>query len=159
VTDHAGALAVLLAPYADPDLQLVGRFVGVPPSVAEQALQLLLPEQRTDRLNLVHPPMTWLVQLADQMGGVLTGALPAGKAFVVFDGVQLAGAEESARELAERVAAAWPATDSLPGALAVAVAEAWPSWTATHPTWTGTGTDLLTAQLPPDTAVVGLWWS
>ena len=90
---------------------------------------------------------------------MLTGALPAGKAFVVFDGVQLAGAEEAARELAERVAAAWPAADSVPSALAVAVAEAWPSWTATQPTWTGTGTDLLTAQLPPDTAVVGLWWS
>jgi len=127
VTDHVGALAVLLAPYADPDLQLVGRFVDVPPAVAQQALQLLLPEQRTARLNLVHPPMTWLVQLAEQMGGVLTGALPAGKAFVVFDGVQLAGAGEAARELAERVAAAWPATDSLPSALAVAVAEAWPA--------------------------------
>ena len=69
MTNHAGALAELLAPFADPDLQLVGRFVDVPPSVAEQALQLLLPEQRTARLHLIHPPMTWLVQLADQMWG------------------------------------------------------------------------------------------
>src|SRR4051794_8833275 len=102
--------------------------------------------------------MTWLVQLADQMGGVLTGALPAGKAFVVLDGVQLDGADEVARELARRVAVSWPATDSLPGALASAVAEAWPSWTAEQSTWTGSGTDLLTARLPPDIAVVGLWW-
>jgi hypothetical protein len=130
----------------------------VPPAVAERALTLLLPDQRTARLNLVHPPMTWLVQLAREMNGVLTGARPAEKAFVVFDGVQLGGAGDAARELAEKVAAAWPATEILPAALASATAEAWPSWTAMHPTWTGRGTDLLTAQLPPDTAVVGLWW-
>ena len=159
MTDVARAVADLLAPYADPDPQQAGRLLHVPPRICERALALLLPDQRTARLNLVQPPMTWLVQLAERMGGVLTGALPAGKAFVVFDGVQLNGGGEVARELARRVAVAWPATDDLPGALAVAVAEAWPSWTAAQPAWTGSGTDLLTAQLPPDTAVVGLWWS
>ncbi|MCW2677747.1 MAG: hypothetical protein JWR70_2787 [Modestobacter sp.] len=43
-------------------------------------------------------------------------------------------------------------------ALTAAVAEAWPSWAATESTWTGSGTDLLVARMPPDATVVGLWW-
>jgi hypothetical protein len=156
VTDHARRLAALLAPYADPDPQQAGRLVDVPPAVAEQALQLLLPEQRTERLNLTQPPMTWLVEQARQLGGRLVGALAAGRSFARFDGIQVPA--DAARELAERVATAWPATTSDQGALAAAVAEAWPSWTAARPTWTGSGTDLLAAELPRATAAVGLWW-
>ena len=158
MSEHASVLAALLALYVDPDPGQAGRLLHVPPRIAAQALTVLLPDQRTARLNLVRPPMTWLVQLAEQMGALLTGGLPAGKGFVHFDGVQLGGAGEAARELARRVAAAWPATGDLPDALAVATAEAWPSWTAEEPAWTGSGTDLLTTRLPPDTAVVGLWW-
>jgi hypothetical protein len=44
VTDDAGrALTALLSPYAEPDFQQIGRLIDVPPAVAEQALQLLLP--------------------------------------------------------------------------------------------------------------------
>jgi hypothetical protein len=56
------ALAALLAPYSDPDFQQIGRLVDVPPAVAERALQLLLPEQRTAGLNMTRPPMVWLVE-------------------------------------------------------------------------------------------------
>jgi hypothetical protein len=156
VTDRARALTALLAPYADPDLQQVGRFVDVPPAVAAHALQLLLPEQRSARPNLMQPPMEWLVEQARELDGWLVGSLAVGRSYARLDGVQVPAA--TARELAARVATAWPGTADRTDALTAAVAEAWPSWTATHPTWTGTGTDLLDAQLPPDTAVVGLWW-
>jgi hypothetical protein len=156
VTDRARTLAALLAPYADPDFQQIGRLIDVPPMVAGQALQLLLPEQRTGRPNLTQPPMAWLVEQARELDGRLVGALAVGRAYVRFDGIQVPAA--AAPELAVRVAAAWPVTAEGVDALASAVAEAWNSWTATHPTWTGSGTDLLTAPLPPDSAVVGLGW-
>lgn len=69
---------------------------------------------------------------------------------VRFDGIQLG--REAVHALAGRIVA------EVPGALAAAVAEAWSSWTAEEPVWTGVGTDLLDAELPPGAAVVGLWW-
>ncbi len=59
--DEASVLAALLAPYADPTPGQAGRLRHVPPPIAAQALSVLLPDQRTTRLNLVQPPMTWLV--------------------------------------------------------------------------------------------------
>jgi hypothetical protein len=157
VTDDAvRALAALLDPYADPDPQQVGRLIDVPPAVAEQVLQLLLPDQRTTRPNMTQPPMGWLVEQARDLDGRLVGSLAAGRAYARFDGIQVAAAV--AGELAARVAAAWPGTADSADALAAAVAEGWHSWTATDPTWTGSGTDLLTDPLPPDTAIIGLWW-
>jgi hypothetical protein len=52
----------------------------------------------------------------------------------------------------------WPATDDLSAALESATAEAWTSWTAEWPTWSGPGPELLTRPLPAGTAVVGLVW-
>jgi hypothetical protein len=101
--------------------------------------------------------MSWLVaQAAPLPRGRLTGSLTAGRPLVVFDGIQVDAV--AARELADRVAAHWPAAARVPGALEAAVAEVWTSWTADWPCWTGTGTDLLTGPLPPHAAVVGLWW-
>ncbi|MGY2004248.1 hypothetical protein [Blastococcus sp. SYSU DS1024] len=150
MADAADPLTALLAPYANPDPPQVGRLVDVPPAVAEQALQRLLPEQRTSPVNLTQPPMAWLVDQARELDGRLVGSLTVGRSYVRFDGIQVPAA--AAQQLAVVVAAAWPS------ALAAAIAEAWPSWTAAHPTWTGTGSDLLAARLPPDLTVVGLWW-
>jgi hypothetical protein len=114
------------------------------------------PDLGAARLNLVRPPMTWLVEQADRLGARLVGSLTADRGLAAFDGLQAEVA--SARTLAERTAAAWPATGDIPGALQAAVAEAWPSWTAEWPSWTGAGTDLLTEPLPAGAAVIGLWW-
>ena len=131
--------------------------MDVPPEVAARALEFLPADLAGARLNMVQPPMTWLVaQAAERPGGRLTGSLTAGRGLVVFDGIQVDAA--AARELAEAVAAAWPAAAGLPGALEAAVAEAWTSRTAEWPYWTGTGTDLLAGPLPARAAVVGLWW-
>ena len=156
MSERAAALAALLAPYADPEFEQIGRLDGVPPVVGEQALRLLLPEQVTTRCNGIQPPMSWLVRQADLLDAQLVGGLARGRAYVRFDGVQLAPA--AARTLVERIAADWPATADTPGALEFAIAEAWPSWTASEPLWTGVGSDLLTSPPPPGTAVVGLWW-
>jgi hypothetical protein len=140
----------------DPDLRQIGRFADVPPAVGTRVLELLLPDQRSGRPNMTQPPMAWLVEQARQLDGRLVGALAAGRAYARIDGIQVPAS--SARVLAARVATAWPATTDRLDALASAVAEAWPGWTATGRTWTGSGTDLLRARLPPGTAVVGLWW-
>ncbi|SDD37474.1 hypothetical protein SAMN05660690_4106 [Geodermatophilus telluris] len=100
--------------------------------------------------------MSWLVRQAGLLGGQLVGGLAPGRAYVRFDGVQLP--PEPARILARRMAAEWPATAEAADALTAAVAEAWTSWTARQPSWTGTGIDLLSGALPPDTACVGFWW-
>jgi hypothetical protein len=86
----------------------------------------------------------------------LIGSVTTGRGLVAFDGIQVDAA--TARALAARVAAAWPAVGDVPGALESATAETWTSWTAEWPTWSGPGTDLLTRPLPTGTAVVGLWW-
>lgn len=127
--------------------------VDVPPPVAATALQLLTGDQVAGRCNGAQPPMSWLQQRAAELGGRLVGSVWRG--YVRFDGVQVPAA---ARPLAERVAADWPATPTEPAALPAAVAEAWPTWDAEEPCWTGTGPDLLTAVLPARAAVVGLWW-
>ncbi|MGY1738375.1 hypothetical protein [Geodermatophilus sp. SYSU D00684] len=147
---------MLLAPYADPEFEQIGRLVGVPPAVGERALRLLASDQVTARCNGAQPPMSWLVPQADLLGGQLVGGLAPGRAYVRFDGVQLAPG--SARVLAHRMAAEWPASAEAGDALTAAVAETWTSWTARQPSWTGTGIDLLSGALPPDTACVGFWW-
>jgi hypothetical protein len=153
----ADGLAALLAPYADPAPGQAGRLVDVPVSVGRQVLDLLPADLVGARLNLVRPAMTWLVPLAAELPlGRLVGSLTPGRGPAVFDGIQVdAGA---AGELAARVAAAYPATGDLPGALQAATAESWTSWTAQWPIWSGPGIDLLTQPLPPGSAVVGLWW-
>jgi hypothetical protein len=150
----AAALGALLAPYADPTLP--GRLLDVPAPVGARALAQLPADLAAARINLVRPPMTWLVEQAGQLGARLVGALNPGRGLVAFDGIQLEAMH--ARTLAERIAAAWPATEDIPGALAAAAAEAWPSWTAEEPTWTGSGTDLLTGTLPTGAVIIGLWW-
>jgi hypothetical protein len=152
----ADALSALLAAYLDPALAPACRLLDVPPPVAAQALELLPPDMAASRLNLVRPPMTWLVELARQLGGRLVGSLTAGRGLVTFDGIQVDA--PAGRRLAARAAAAWPATGDLPAALASATAETWTSWSAVWPTWSGPGTDLLARRLPTGTAVVGLWW-
>ncbi|MGY1805786.1 hypothetical protein ACI8AF_00275 [Blastococcus sp. SYSU D00669] len=155
--DPAGALDVLLRSYADPDPQQVGRLIDVPPAVAANALTLLPAHLAEARLNLTQPPMRWLVECAAVLGGRLVGAMAPGRAAIRFDGIQVDRAV--ARQLAKRVAEAWPAASDIPAALSAAVAEAWPSWSPDEPPlWTGEGTDLLTRDLPPGAAVVGLWW-
>ncbi|MGY1635414.1 hypothetical protein ACI78V_02020 [Geodermatophilus sp. SYSU D00742] len=155
--DPAGALDVLLRPYADPDPRQAGRLIDVPPAVAVEALALLPRDLAETRLNLTQPPMRWLVECAADLGGRLVGAIAPGRAAIRFDGVQVDLA--LARQLAERVAEAWPAAPDVSAALSAAVAEAWPSWSpGERPLWTGGGTDLLTQQLPSGAAVVGLWW-
>lgn len=157
MSGRAQALAALLMPYVDPEFEEISRLVGVPPAVGEQALRLLLPDQVTARCNGVQPPMSWLVRQAGLLGGQMVGCLVRGRGYVRFDGVQLP--PEAARVLAQRIAAEWPATADAGDALAAAVVETWPSWTARQqPSWTGTGTDLLSGTLPPDTACVGFWW-
>jgi hypothetical protein len=150
----ADALTALLAPYADPALP--ARLVDVPVDVAGRALDLLPADMRTARLNLSQPPMAWLVAVAAELGGRLVGALEPGRAFARLDGMQVDAA--LARPLAERVAAAWPETATAPAALPAATAEAWTSWTAAWPIWTGIGTDLLRAPLPADATVLGVVW-
>ena len=150
----AAALGALLAPYADPTLP--GRLLDVPAPVGARAQAQLPADLAAARINLVRPSMTWLVEQAGQLGARLVGALNPGRGLVAFDGIQLEAVH--ARTLAERVVAAWPATGDIPGALEVAVAEAWTSWTALEPTWTGAGTDLLTGPVPASAGVVGLWW-
>jgi hypothetical protein len=150
----ADALTALLAPYADPAVPT--RLVDVPPDVGGRALDLLPSDMRTARLNLTQPPMAWLVAVAAELGGRLVGSLEAGRAFARLDGVQVDVAV--ATPLAERVAAAWPETAGAPAALPAATAEAWTSWTAAWPIWSGIGTDLLDAPLPEDAALVGLLW-
>jgi hypothetical protein len=153
----AEALTALLAPYTDPTLGQAGRLLDVPVPVAARALGLLPSDMVGARLNIVRPPMTWLVQLAGELRlGRLIGSLTPSRGLVAFDGVQVDAV--AAGELAARVAAAWPAVGDLPAALESATAEAWTSWTAEWPTWSGPGTDLLTRPLPAGTAVVGLWW-
>jgi hypothetical protein len=151
----ADALAALLAPYADPHLAQAGRLVDVPVDVAAQALDLLADDVVTSRPNLVQPPMRELVSLAADLGGRLVGAVVPGRAFVHFDGVQVDAALAPA--LAERIAAAWPAEGAVEDALSAAVAEAWTSWDADWPVWTGSGADLLRGA-PLGAAVVGLVW-
>ncbi|WP_456948567.1 hypothetical protein [Geodermatophilus sp. SYSU D00698] len=56
------------------------------------------------------------------------------------------------------MATAWPANPQAPGALEGAVVEAWTSWKARKPVWTGAGAELLTGPLPPGVACVGFWW-
>jgi hypothetical protein len=150
------ALAELLAPYADPDPRQGARLVDVPPAVAAAALDLLPAELGTGRPNGIQPPARWLVTAATDLDGRLVGSLVPGHSVVRFDGVQVPVA--AARTLAGRVAEAWPATPDVPGALDAGVAEAWASWAADAPAlWIGNGEGLLT-RLPPDAAVVGLWW-
>jgi hypothetical protein len=127
----AEALSALLTAYADPAPGQAMRLVDVPPDVARRALRHLPPDLAAARLNLVRPPMTWLVEQADRLGARLVGSLTADRGLAAFDGLQVEVA--SARTLAERTAAAWPATGDIPGALQAAVAEAWPSWTAEWP--------------------------
>jgi hypothetical protein len=154
VAGAGSALAALLAPYADSTPGQLGRVVDVPPTVAATALQLLSGDKVVGRCNGVQPPMSWLQQRAAELGDRLVGSVWRG--YVHFDGVQVpAGA---ARPLAERVATDWPQTPSAPAALPASVAEAWSSWDADEPCWTGAGPDLLTAALPARAAVVGLWW-
>jgi hypothetical protein len=150
----AQTLAALLAPYADPEL--AGRLVDVPPEVGAEALALLPPDLRTARLNLSQPPMSWLVDVAVELGGRLVGSLAAGRAFARFDGVQVSSSR--ARHLAVRISEAWPETADAPAALPAATAEAWTEWTATWPIWSGTGADLLSARLPQEAAVLGVVW-
>jgi hypothetical protein len=152
-------LAALLAPYADPDPTQGPRLIDVPAGVGAQVLAMLPENQVTARLNLVQPPMTWLVAQCADLGGRLVGSVVPGRGFVRFDGVQV-GDVSKARTLAERVAADWPATAGVPSALAAATAEAWASWAPEEqPVWTGTGEDLMTAPLPAEAAVLGLWWN
>lgn len=150
----AEALDALLAAYADPELP--PRLVDVPAAVAAAALGALPADLAGARLNLTQPPMTWLVDQAGQLGARLVGSRTPGRGLVVFDGIQVEAAR--ARTLAELIAVAWPAADDIPGALEAAVAEAWPSWTAQWPMWTGAGGELLTGPMPIGAAVVGLWW-
>jgi hypothetical protein len=154
----ASALAALLAPYADPDPTQGPRLLDVPAEVGAEVLAVLPEDQVTARLNLAQPPMTWLVAQCADLGGRLVGSVVPGRRFVRFDGVQL-GDILAARTLAQRIVADWPATASVPSALAAAIAEAWASWApAGQPVWTGTGDDLLTAPLPSEAEVIGLWW-
>jgi hypothetical protein len=111
----AGARAALLADYADPDPRQAPRLVHVPPEAAARGLALLPPDLATARLNLAQPPMAWLTRQAVELGGLLTGALPPGKAFLLIDGIQVPVA--SSRELAARIASAFPATADAPAAL------------------------------------------
>ncbi|MGY1838434.1 MULTISPECIES: hypothetical protein [unclassified Modestobacter] len=150
----AEELRALLCGYADPDQAT--RLLDVPPAVADRALQHLPADLAAARLNRVQPPMTWLVEQASHLGARLVGSLTPGRGLVVFDGIQVEVA--SARTLAERIAGAWPATGDAPGALEAAVAEAWPSWAAPEPTWTGAGPALLVGPWPAGTVAVGLWW-
>jgi hypothetical protein len=149
-------LSALLAPYADADPGQRGRLVDVPPTVAAEALQLLLVEQVDSRCNGTQPPMRWLVKQAAALRGRLVGSVAAGRRYARFDGIQVP--TPAARLLAERIAADWPGTDIAPAALPAAVAEAWTSWDANEPIWTGTGPNLLTSGLPSKVVVVGLWW-
>lgn len=149
-------LAGLLGRYADRSSGQLGRLVDVPPPVAAAALRLLLADQVDGRCNGVQPSMRWLVQQAGELGGRLVGSVTAGRDYARFDGIQVPAA--AARQLAQKVAADWPATATEPASLSAGVAEAWTSWDATEPCWTGTGPDLLALQLPPGTVVVGLWW-
>src|SRR3954470_15585700 len=146
------ALTALLAPYADPDPDLasVGRLVDVPPAVAAAALEYLPTDARDARPNGTQPAMTWLAAQAAELDGRLVGSLVPGRGFVRFDGIQLG--HERGCVLARRIDAEGP------GALEAAVAEAWSSWEAERPVWTGVGTDLLDGELPAGAAVVGLWW-
>jgi hypothetical protein len=154
----ASALAALLAPYADPDPSHGPRLLDVPPAAASQALDHLPDDLTTARLNLVQPPMRWLVALAADLGGRLVGSTVPGRRYVRIDGVQLPAA--AALLAAERIARDWPVTAELPSALSAATAEAWASWAPeSQPVWTGTGEDLLAAQLPAEAAVFGLWWN
>jgi hypothetical protein len=105
----ASALAALLASYADPDPSQGPRLLDVPAEVGAQVLAMLPEDQVTARLNLVQPPMNWLVAHCADLGGRLVGSLVPGRGFVRFDGVQL-GDVSTARALAESVAADWPAT-------------------------------------------------
>jgi hypothetical protein len=122
----AGALAALLADYADP--RQAPRAVHVPPETAARGLALLPPDLATARLNYAQPPMAWLVEQAAELGGLLTGALPSGKVFLLIDGIQVPGGR--GRELADRIASSFPATADAPAALPSAVCEAWSSWDA-----------------------------
>jgi hypothetical protein len=149
-----GELARLLEPYADPEQP--GRLVDVPTSVGREALGLLPADLGHARLNLTQPPMVGLLALAEQLEGRLVGSLARGRLFARLDGIQVAVA--AARELAKRVAATWPARGEVPAALESAVAEGWPGWTATGPSWEGIGPDLLAPPLPSEVKVVGLWW-
>ena len=153
----ASALTALLTAYVDPALPQAGRLVDVPASVAVRCLRLLPADLADTRFNLVRPPMAWLVtQAAELPGARLTGSFKPGRSLAVFDGIQVDA--PAAGRLAGRVATDWPATGDLPAALESATAEAWTSWRAAWPTWSGPGNELLTRPLPADVAVVGLWW-
>lgn len=147
---RADELSALLAPYADPGPGQAGRLIHVPAKVAAAALECLPVDLRHARLNGTQPSMSWLVAQAADLGGLLVGSLAAGRAFVRFDGIQLG--PDAAHELARRMAT------EMPGALQAALAEAWTSWAADEPTWTGSGTDLLDGALPTGAAVHGYWW-
>ena len=89
-SETATASTALLAAYTDPILAPVGRLMDVPHEVAARALEFLPADLAGARLNLVQPPMTWLVaQAAERPGGRLTGSLTAGRGLVVFDGIQV----------------------------------------------------------------------
>jgi hypothetical protein len=55
----------------------------VPPALAARALQHLPADLAAARLNLVQPPMTWLVEQAGQLRARLVGALAPGRRLVI----------------------------------------------------------------------------
>lgn len=161
--DDGATLAALLDPYRwraddvgdwDTDLDDLGwRFSDVPPNVVARALGDVEDWMSTYRPN-AQPPARWLVEQARDLGGLLAGLVVPGQHRLRVDGIQVP--RESAGHLARLVAECWPASDSWPSALELALAETWASWDSENSLWEGEGTELL-AHIPGG-AVVGLWW-
>ncbi len=132
------------------------RFHDAPPAVVQRALEQVELEWSTARFN-GQPPATWLVKVAERLGGRLAGQVGDDEGLPTrlrVDAICVPGG--CAGELAQAVHVDWPQTVLDSSALDLALAEAWEGWDAEQPVWTGIGRQLLEA--PQDAAVIGLWW-
>jgi hypothetical protein len=100
------------------------------------------------------PPPGWLVRLAHELDGRLTGLVDDDGDLRV-DGVTVTRARR--HDLVQAVAAAWPdADDGSAAALDSAVGEVYATRGSPRPTWKGPGRAL--AGRISRGEVVGLWW-
>lgn len=149
--DTVARLDALLMPYWDGDP--VGesvRLVDLPPDVAEAALRLVDDDPAADLRTPFpydQPSPRRLIAIARALDGRLVGACVIGRGYLHLDGVQVP---------AHAAASLLDALNDVPGARAAAVAEAWTSWDADRPAWTGPARNLLDHL--PSGGVAGCWW-
>lgn len=148
----ARSLDVVFSPYVNADLP--ARFADAPPAVVREALTCVDSASIHSRPNM-QPPAAWLLDRAEQYGGLLGGGFAVDPWNAVRVDALCVGRERAAA-LAIDVRDSFPALDEWPSAFELALAEGWTDWTSTRSSWEGPCSALL-GDLP-DLPVFGLWW-